>query len=108
MQSALIVTIPEAGDAVAQHRARFDDAATFGIPAHVTVIFPFMRPSHVNAQVIETLAAAISSVPRFQATFESTSWFGANVLWLPPRPAAAFGALIAAAADAFPDYPPFE
>ena len=108
MQSALIVTIPEAEDAVAQHRARFDDAARFGIPAHVTVIFPFMPPSQVNREVIDTLAAAISTVPTFQATFESTGWFGTNVLWLAPNPAAVFGALITAAADAFPDYPPFE
>ncbi|HET7387188.1 MAG TPA: 2'-5' RNA ligase family protein [Nocardioidaceae bacterium] len=108
MQSALIVTIPEAEDAVAQHRDRFDDAAAFGIPAHVTVIFPFMPPSQVNAQVIESLAAAISTVPKFQATFESTGWFGTNVLWLAPNPAAVFGALITATADAFPDYPPYE
>jgi 2'-5' RNA ligase len=108
MQSALIVTVPEAEDAVAQHRARFDDAAGFGIPAHVTVIFPFMPPSQVNAEVIETLAAAISTVPKFQATFESTGWFGTNVLWLAPNPAVVFGDLITAAADAFPDYPPFE
>ena len=108
MQSALIVTIPEAEEAVAQHRARFGDAAGFGVPAHVTVIFPFMPPSRVNAEVIETLAAAISTVPKFQATFESTGWFGTNVLWLAPTPAVVFGALITAAADAFPDYPPFE
>jgi 2'-5' RNA ligase len=106
-QSALIVTIPEAEDAVAEHRAQFDDAAAFGIPAHVTVIFPFIPPPEVDARVIETLAAAISTVPKFQATFESTGWFGTNVLWLAPGPAAAFVALIAAAAEAFPDYPPF-
>ena len=63
MQSALIVSIPEAEEAVALHRAQFDDAAAFGIPAHVTVLFPFMPPSKVNAHVIGTLAAAISTVP---------------------------------------------
>ena len=107
MQSALIVTIPEADEAVAVHRAQLDDAAALGIPAHVTVLFPFMPPSEVNAPVIGTLAAAISTVPRFKATFESTGWFGTNVLWLAPKPAAVFGALITAVADAFPDYPPF-
>jgi 2'-5' RNA ligase len=108
MQSALIVTIPEAEAFVAQHRDQFDDAAAFGIPAHVTVIFPFVPPREINARVIETLESAISTVPRFRAGFESTGWFGTSVLWLAPTPAAAFGALITAAADAFPDYPPFE
>lgn len=107
LQSALIVTIPEAEEAVAGHRSRFDEAAAFGIPAHVTVLFPFLPPSEVDAQVVETLAAAISTVPRFSVTFESTGWFGTDVLWLAPNPAAAFGALITVVAEAFPDYPPF-
>jgi 2'-5' RNA ligase len=107
MQSALIVTIPEAEAAVALHRAHLDAAAAFGIPAHVTVLFPFMPPSEVNAQVIGTLAAAISAIPRFTAVFESTGWFGTDVLWLAPKPAAIFGALTTAVADAFPAYPPF-
>lgn len=107
MQSALIVSIPEAEEAVAPHRARFDDAAAWGIPAHVTVLFPFMPPSGVNTQVIGTLADAISSVPRFHAAFESTGWFGTNVLWLAPKPTAVFGALTRAVAEAFPDYPPY-
>jgi 2'-5' RNA ligase len=108
MQSALIVSIPEAEAAVALQRAQFDDAAAWGIPAHVTVLFPFLPPSEVDAHVIETLAAAISGVPRFEATFESTRWFGTSVLWLAPTPAADFGALTTVVADAFPDYPPYE
>ncbi|HEY2879024.1 2'-5' RNA ligase family protein [Nocardioides sp.] len=102
MQSALIVTIPEAEEAVAVTRARLDDSAAFGIPAHVTVLFPSMPPSEVNARVIGALAAAISTVPRFNATFESTGWFGTNVLWLAPNPAAVFGALITAVAGRSP------
>lgn len=106
-QSALIVSVPEAEEAVASHRSHFDDAAAWGIPAHVTVLFPFMPPADVDAHVSGALAAAISSVPRFGVTFESTGWFGDNVLWLAPTPAAGFEALIEAVADAFPDYPPF-
>ena len=93
MQSALIVTIPEAEEAVALHRAQFDEPAGFGIPAHVTVLSPFLPPAEVDAHVVGTLAAAISTIPRFNATFESTGWFGTNVLWLAPKPAAVFGAL---------------
>ena len=107
MQSALIITVPEAEEAVAPQRAQLDKPASFGIPAHVTVLFPFMPPSEVDDQVIGTLAAAIATVPRFHATFESTGWFGTNVLWLAPKPAAVFGALTSAVAAAFPDHPPF-
>ena len=102
IQSALIVGIPEAEEAVARHRALFDDAAAWGIPAHVTVLYPFMPPSEVDAHVIGTLATAISTIPRFHATFESTGWFGTNVLWLDPQPAAVFGALTQLIAAPFP------
>jgi 2'-5' RNA ligase len=107
MRSALIVSIPEADEAVARHRAHLDDAAAWGIPAHVTVVFPFMPPAEVDSEVIGSLGAAISSVRRFHARFETTGWFGSTVLWLAPRPAAAFGALTSAVADAFPDYLPY-
>jgi 2'-5' RNA ligase len=107
-QSALIVTIPQAEEAVALHRSQLDEAAAFGIPAHVTVLFPFMAPSEIGAHVVGALAAAISTVERFDVDFESTGWFGTNVLWLAPKPATPFGALTRAVADVFPDYPPFE
>jgi len=107
MQSALIVTVPEAEEAVGLHRAQFDEPARFGVPAHVTVLFRFMPPSEVDAHVIGTLADAIVTIPRFRVTFESTGWFGTSVLWLAPTPAAAFAALTTAVVDTFPDYPPF-
>src|SRR3954451_8723260 len=101
-QSALIVTIAQAEEAVALHRAQLDDAAAFGIPAHVTVLFPFMPPSEIDARVVAALAAAISTVEKFDVDFESTGWFGTNVLWLAPKPATSFGALTTAVADVFP------
>lgn len=100
-QSAVIVTISAAEEAVASHRARFDKAAGWGVPAHVTVLYPFMPPSDIDTDVIEAVAAAIASVPRFHATYGTTDWFGTNVLWLDPKPAAPFQGLIAAVADAF-------
>lgn len=106
-QSALIVTIPAAEEAIASHRSRFDKAATWGVPAHVTVLYPFMPPSDIDTHVIGTLTAAVSSVPRSHATFETTEWFGTNVLWLAPKPADVFHALTAAVAAAFPCYQPY-
>jgi 2'-5' RNA ligase len=106
-QSALIVTVPEAEEAVAAHRARLDAPAGFGIPAHVTVLFPFVPPADLDSHVIGTLASAIGTIPRFDAAFERTGWFGTQVLWLAPEPAAAFDALTRAVTDAFPHYPPF-
>lgn len=48
-QSAVIVTAPAAEVAAAQHRARFDPAASWVSPAHVRVLYPFLRPSDIDA-----------------------------------------------------------
>jgi hypothetical protein len=48
-QSAVLVPVPEAERAVSRHRARLDAAAALGVPAHVTVLFPFVPPSEIAA-----------------------------------------------------------
>jgi 2'-5' RNA ligase len=106
-ESAVIVACPEAEAVVGPHRERFDRSAADGVPAHVTVIYPFVPPSDVDAGVIEALAPAIAAVPRFEVRFETTGWFGTEVLWLDPRPDEPFRALTTAVFDAFPDYPPY-
>lgn len=58
-----------------------------GIPAHVTVLYPFVPPPEVDEQVIATVARAIAAVPAFDCSFTRCRWFGQDVLWLePPRP----------------------
>ena len=47
--SALIVAVAEAEPAVADHRERLDRAATWGVPAHITVLYPFLPPADLEA-----------------------------------------------------------
>lgn len=44
-QSALVVLVPEAEELVAPFRAAYDAAAAAGMPAHVTILFPFASPA---------------------------------------------------------------
>ena len=44
-ETALIVEVSEAEEAVHEWRARHDSVAARGVPAHVTVLFPFVAPS---------------------------------------------------------------
>lgn len=106
-QTAVIVTVPSAERAVAEHRGLYDPAATWGVPAHVTILYPFVPPSEVNARVIETLRAAIRSIPRFEVVCHTTGWFDTDVLWLDPQPADPFEALTTAVVHAFPGYLPY-
>jgi 2'-5' RNA ligase len=106
-ESAILVPVPEAGPVVERLRARLDRSASRGVPAHVTVLYPFVPPQQITAAVIEMAAAAVKSVPGFGCRFAGTDWFGEDVLWLAPEPAGPFRALTAAVHAAFPQYPPF-
>jgi 2'-5' RNA ligase len=106
-QSALIVAVPEAEPAVGRFRATLDRASGWGVPAHVTVLFPFLPPSGITEEAVAVVRAAVASVPRFEVTFRRVDWFGTDVLWLAPEPDTGFRALTRAVYRRFPDTPPY-
>jgi 2'-5' RNA ligase len=106
-ESAVLVLVPEAENIVASHRAGLDSAAALGVPAHVTVLYPFVPPERTDDAVISSLAAAVMSVTPFDVTFRRLSWFDRSLLWLAPEPAEPFAELTAAVQRAFPDYDPY-
>ena len=85
-QSAVLVPVSEAELVVGHRRDRLDRAAVRGVPAHVTVLYPFVPPSAITAAVIARLADAVGSVSAFGCEFATTAWFGDDVLWLAPQP----------------------
>ncbi|MGV8967963.1 MAG: 2'-5' RNA ligase family protein [Cellulomonas sp.] len=105
--TAVIVPVPDAGRLVDEHRCQFDVAASWGVPAHVSVLYPFVEPAHVDGLVVETLTAVCDSVAAFDCRFSRTQWFGHDVLWLDPEPAQPFRDLTSAVWAAFPEYPPY-
>ena len=96
--------MPEAEPVVAAHRLRHDSAAAVGVPAHVSILYPFC----IVDDATNALATAICrSFEPFRATFDAVGRFVGEVVWLRPDPSAAFSALIAAFVAAFPDHPPY-
>jgi 2'-5' RNA ligase len=106
-QSAVLVPVPAVEPVVAEHRRRLDPASTLGVPAHVTVIYPFVQPSELGAALFERLADAVRSVPAFTCSFTGPDWFDENVVWLRPEPDTHFRVLTHAVWESFPDYPPY-
>ncbi len=107
-RTALVAPVPALDPVVGGHRASLDTAAGWGVPAHVTVLYPFLDLAAAAARRTAGLvASAVVSVPAFDCAFESTAWFGQDVLWLAPVPAAPFAALTRAVWDAFPQTPPY-
>jgi hypothetical protein len=105
--SAVLVLVPQAEDAVGELRDALDRSAGWGVPAHVTVIFPFLPPDRVGPDTVDRLRAAVATVPRFDTTFTEVRWFGEDVMWLLPAPEAGFRALTRAVWAEFPECPPY-
>lgn len=106
-QTAVIVPVPAAEPLIGQHRRHLDAAASWGVPAHVTVLYPFVEPAQVDDHLIATLAAVLGPMAALDCRFTRTQWFGQDVLWLDPEPAWWFRDLTAAVWDAFPHHAPY-
>ena len=107
MLSAAVVLVPEAEPVVGVTRARYDRSGRWGVPAHVTVLFPFVPPTEQTPEVYAALDAALAVIPPFPARFERTAWFGEDVVYLAPEPDADFRRLLAAVQAAFPAHPAY-
>jgi 2'-5' RNA ligase len=106
-ETALIAALPAVDPLVGGHRQQLDGSADWGVPAHVTVLAPFVAPEAITDDLITTLAAAVRSVSAFDCCFVRTRWFGEDVLWLDPEPAQPFQQLTVAVWQAFPQHPPY-
>ncbi|MET8824659.1 2'-5' RNA ligase family protein [Streptomyces sp. NPDC004610] len=105
-QTALVVHVPEAEPAVRSWRARYDPAARAGVPAHVTVLFPFLDESRLDEPTVEALAGIFGARPAFDARFEGCARFP-GVLYLAPDPAAPFRRLTEDIVARWPETPPY-
>jgi 2'-5' RNA ligase len=105
--TALIVEIPAAEPAVAAHRATLDRAAGWGVPAHVTLVYPFLPPEAVDDHTLATLREIVAAEPRFDLSLDRIGWFGDTIVWLAPDPARPFIALTGALAARFPQALPY-
>jgi 2'-5' RNA ligase len=104
-RTALIIVVPEAEPAVAELRLVHDWSAALGVPAHVTILFPFAPSESVEEDALADLVAMHS---RFAFELASVEHFGEDVTYLAPVPAEPFAALTRAVTARWPSYPPYE
>jgi hypothetical protein len=106
-ETAVIVPIPAADAVVGPYRQALDHSAVWGVPAHVTVLYPFLPPARIAAAVIDGLKGAVAEAGAFECVFSRVAWFGQEVVWLAPDPAEPFQALTARVWRRFPECPPY-
>ncbi|HUZ21106.1 MAG TPA: 2'-5' RNA ligase family protein [Acidimicrobiales bacterium] len=106
-QSTLVVAVPAAEPAVWAARRRFDPTSRTGMPAHVTVLYPFAEPAGIGPELFGTLLELFAAHPPFGFALAGVGWFGDRVAFLGPEPAGPFEALTVAVAERFPAFPPY-
>ncbi len=107
MESALLLVCPGAEYAVATERARFDRAAQDGVPAHITVIYPFKLLELLTAGDHRRLEELAAKCGTFSVRVSRSGWFGDSVVYLAPDDPAPIALLTRQVWSAFPDFPPY-
>ena len=107
LESALLLPVPAAEAAVRAQRARFDASARDGVPAHLTVLYPFLPADEIGPEVLAELSRVFAGMPRFSFTLDRVRWFGESVVWLGPGDESPFRALTALAVAAYPSCLPY-
>jgi hypothetical protein len=99
--------VQEAEPLVGHLRRRFDSSASAGVPAHVTVLVPFLDIDRITNTVVGDLRALIGARSSFTVRFEECRRFP-DVLYLAPTPDQPFRALTEDIAKRWPEAPPYE
>ena len=106
-QSAVLLCVPEAEPVVHAWRSTGDPSAARGVPAHVTLLTPFLPADAVDEGVLAELAWFFGGVDAFRVRFSSLGCFeDAGVLFLEPD-GAALDQLADALARRWPETPPY-
>lgn len=106
-ESAFAVNVPEAEPYVGSLRERLDPSAKLGVPAHVTLLYPFLPPERIDAAVLGSAALALASASPFKFRLARIGRFP-GVAYLAPEPAAPFIALTTSLVRRFPTHLPYE
>ncbi len=106
-ESALVIVVPEAEPLVSDWRAQYDWSAQRGVPAHITLLYPFVPTEKVDDELLRQLLELFGAEPAISFELARLARFP-EVAWLAPEPSEPFEALTDLIAGRFPDYPPYE
>lgn len=105
-ESALALLAPQIDRLVSRWRERYDPSARRGVPAHITLLYPW-RPTPLSDVDIAELTAVLAGIERFRITLSDFGRFP-GVLYLKPEDNGETQALMAKLFAAFPEHPPYD
>jgi 2'-5' RNA ligase superfamily len=107
--TALVVPLRAADPVIGDLRRAHTPSGREGMPAHSTVLAPFIHASRLDSLDRRRLSDAIGRFPAFDLRLSSFGLFDdIGCLWLAPHPRRPFAELTEALLDIYPevDYPP--
>jgi 2'-5' RNA ligase len=104
-ETALIVPV-DVPMPVQRLRDRMDPSAVVGVPAHITLLYPFVPVDGLDDGIRAQVLRIVSGEPAFPFVLGRVQRWP-EVVCLLPAPSQPFSRLIGALAVAFPDYQPY-
>ena len=106
-ESAILIPVPKAEKLVGAYRSRYDPAAKAGIPAHITLLYPFLDREAITRNSVIEVREVIQSFHPFDFFLVEVRRFP-GVLYLHPEPDNEFKRMTQALVNQFPDHPPYK
>src|SRR5215213_6065499 len=99
-RGGLIVPVPEAEAIVEPWLERYLPIWKLGVPAHVTLLFPFLTLDQLDAAALADLSGLFAGTPSIRVTFAEVGQFP-EVVYLAPEPRDWFTSLTRTLSDRF-------
>ena len=107
MESTLAILVLEAEGLVRSFRDRYDPAAKSGMPAHITLLYPFKSPNEIDGLVLDTLSQCFSRFQPVKFSLTTINQFPGETLYLVPEPEESFRELTLGIWRCYPETPPY-
>ena len=105
-QSALVVEVPESEPIVGSLRDSFDAVSKLGMPAHITILYPFIKPSDIHSNDLDRIGRLIYGFTEFCFSLKSVGRFP-ETTYLKPTPEEPFIEMTEVIYKSYPLFPPF-
>jgi 2'-5' RNA ligase len=106
IESALVVVVPEAEQLVGPFREKYEPSAAVGMPAHITLLYPFKSADDISKAELGNLGLCFARIEQFGFSLAAIRRF-ASVLYLAPEPDEPFRRLTLAIWQRYPKVPPY-
>lgn len=104
--SALVAVLPDLDSHIRRWRKVYDPSGIVGMPAHVTILAPFVPPDRIDDAAVGDIRTVLASFPAFTVAFRRTARFF-DTLYLAPEPDQPFREMTRALVARWPEHPPY-